>query len=48
METPIIVPSVLEISPKDSVNIENDLKSEQTKSIAQLLEEKDEKEDRRK
>lgn len=39
-----ITPSILTVCSDLSVDIKNDLQLEQTKSIAKLLEEKDEKE----
>ena len=41
-----ITPSVLKVSPIMDMNIKNDLNCEQTKSIAQLIEEKDEEKEK--
>ena len=40
-----ITPSILKVTANLDSNIQNDLNSEQTKSIAQLIEENDEKEE---
>lgn len=48
-ETPVnidpIIPSILNVVSNSDINIESDLLAEQTKSIAQLLEENDDKEE---
>lgn len=48
-ETPVnidpIIPSILNVVSNSDINIESDLLAEQTKSIAQLLEENDVKEE---
>lgn len=45
MNTDNIIPSILHVTAKTNLNIENDLLSEQTKTLAELIENNEEKND---
>ena len=43
MNTDNIIPSILHVTAKSNLNIEDDLLSEQTKTLAELIENNEEK-----
>jgi hypothetical protein len=45
MNTDNLIPSILHVTAKENLNIDHDLASDQTKTIGQLLQDNEEKEE---